>query len=466
MFKKKLFINQIEIKMKIAVIGSGYVGLVTGTCLAETGNHITCVDIDQEKVEKLRSGEITIYEPGLETIFKRNIASKNLHFTTNLEAAVTQAEIIFLALPTPPQEDGSADLSYVLGISQRLARLIKKYTIIITKSTVPVGTGDKIEAILSKHLDKSMYDVVSNPEFLREGAAVADFMKPDRIVIGTSSEYAKATLKKLYKPYVRQNNPILFMDRASAEMTKYAANAYLATRISFMNEMANLCEKIGANVDNVRQGMGTDSRIGKRFLFPGIGFGGSCFPKDVRALMEIAHSQNSRLNILQAVKQVNHSQKGRLVTKLDNYFDNQLSGKTIAIWGLAFKPNTDDIREAPALTIIDALLDKGARVQVFDPEAMANVFEIYGNKIQFCNSQYEALKGADALVIATEWNVFRTPNYEKIRDLMQSPVVFDGRNVFDLEDLKGEGIQYFSIGRPDKDLEAAAALRSEMKIAS
>jgi UDPglucose 6-dehydrogenase len=435
--------------MKIAVIGTGYVGLVTGTCLAETGNQITCVDIDYEKVSGLKRGEIPIYEPGLETIFKRNTELKNLHFTTRLEDAVANAELIFLALPTPPREDGSADLSYVLDVAEKLSFLIEKYTIIITKSTVPVGTGDKVEQILAKRLDHKTFDVVSNPEFLREGAAVSDFMKPDRVVIGTTSEKAKIILKRLYKPFVRQNNPVIFMDRASAEMTKYAANAYLATRISFMNEIANLCEKVGANIDQVRNGIGTDSRIGKRFLFPGIGFGGSCFPKDVKALVEIANIHSYRLHILNAVKYVNHLQKIKIVEKLTRHFNSQLRGKTIAIWGLAFKPNTDDIREAPALTIIDSLLRRGVKISVFDPEAMVNVKKIYGDKISYAQEQYEALRNADALVIATEWNIFRTPDLQKIKSLMKTPVIFDGRNVFDIEELRNEDIYYNSIGRPE-----------------
>lgn len=434
--------------MNIAVVGTGYVGLVTGTCFAETGNHVTCVDIDKKKVEKLQSGIVTIYEPGLETIFERNIKQGRLLFTTDLAEAVKEAEIIFLALPTPPGEDGSADLSYIMGVAEDLSKILDHYTVIVDKSTVPVGTSDKVHSILSKKLPESMFDVVSNPEFLREGAAVDDFMKPDRVVIGTSSERATAVMKRLYDPFVRQGNPVIIMDERSAEMTKYAANSYLATRISFMNEIANLCEKLGANVDMVRMGMGSDTRIGKRFLFPGVGYGGSCFPKDVMALGKTAHEHQYEFKILNAVMRTNELQKERLSLKITAYFNGDLKGKTIAIWGLAFKPNTDDIREAPALTIIEELLAAGAHIKAFDPEAMDNVKEILGDRIEYCKDQYEALVEADALAIVTEWAVFRTPSFKVLGQLLKNNAIFDGRNLYDLDYMKERGFHYESIGRP------------------
>lgn len=434
--------------MNIAVVGTGYVGLVTGTCFAETGNHVICVDIDQKKVEKLQSGVVTIYEPGLETIFERNINQGRLTFTTNLAEAVKEAEIIFLALPTPPGEDGSADLSYIMGVAEDLSKILDHYAVIVDKSTVPVGTSDKVHAILSKNLSESMFDVVSNPEFLREGAAVDDFMKPDRVVIGTSSERASAVMKRLYDPFVRQGNPVIIMDERSAEMTKYAANSYLATRISFMNEIANLCEKLGANVDMVRIGMGSDSRIGKRFLFPGVGYGGSCFPKDVMALGKTAQENQYEFKILNAVMHTNELQKERLSRKISAYFNGSLKGKTIAVWGLAFKPNTDDVREAPALTIIEELLAAGAHVKAFDPEAMENVKQILGDKIEYCKDQYEALVDADVLAIVTEWAVFRTPSFKVLGQLLKNKAIFDGRNLYDLDYMKERGFHYESIGRP------------------
>ena len=434
--------------MNIAVVGTGYVGLVTGTCFAETGNHVTCVDIDKKKVEKLQSGVVTIYEPGLETIFERNIKQGRLLFTTDLAEAVKEAEIIFLALPTPPGEDGSADLSYIMGVAEDLSKILDHYAVIVDKSTVPVGTSDKVHTILSKNLPESMFDVVSNPEFLREGAAVDDFMKPDRVVIGTSSERATAVMKRLYDPFVRQGNPVIIMDERSAEMTKYAANSYLATRISFMNEIANLCEKLGANVDMVRMGMGSDTRIGKRFLFPGVGYGGSCFPKDVMALGKTAHEHQYEFKILNAVMRTNELQKERLSQKITAYFNGDLKGKTIAIWGLAFKPNTDDIREAPALTIIEELLTAGAHVKAFDPEAMDNVKEILGDRIEYCKDQYEALVDADVLAIVTEWAVFRTPSFKVLGQLLKNNAIFDGRNLYDLDYMKERGFHYESIGRP------------------
>lgn len=433
--------------MNIAVVGTGYVGLVTGTCFAETGNQVICVDIDEKKVERMRNGDIPIFEPGLDVLFERNTRQGRLSFTTQLDEAIEDAQIIFLALPTPPGEDGSADLSYILGVADKLSFLIKDYKVIVDKSTVPVGTSEKVHKILAKHLDETLFDVVSNPEFLREGVAVDDFMKPDRVVIGTSSPKARDVMKQLYEPFVRQGNPIFFMDERSAEMTKYAANSYLATRITFMNEIANLCEKLGANVDKVRIGMGSDSRIGKRFLFPGVGFGGSCFPKDVQALMRTATESEYNFQILDAVLKVNSEQRRLLAKKIKTHFKDDLQGKTIAIWGLAFKPNTDDIREAPALYIIDELLEAGANIKVYDPEAMDNVRSIYGDKIQFMEDQYEAIIGADALAIVTEWTVFRTPSFKVMRELLKEPVIFDGRNLYDLERMEEQGFTYLSIGR-------------------
>ncbi|MBN8683881.1 MAG: UDP-glucose/GDP-mannose dehydrogenase family protein [Chitinophagales bacterium] len=434
--------------MNIAVVGTGYVGLVTGTCFAETGNHVICVDINEKKVESLRNGKVPIFEPGLEVLFNRNTAEGRLHFTTNLKEAVDHAEIIFLALPTPPGEDGSADLRYIMGVARDLGNIITEYKVIVDKSTVPVGTAEQVSAILAEKLPKKLFDVVSNPEFLREGVAVDDFLKPDRVVIGTKSEKARKVMKQLYEPFVRQGNPIYFMDERSAEMTKYAANSYLATRISFMNEIANLCEKVGANVDMVRIGMGSDSRIGKRFLFPGIGYGGSCFPKDVQALAKTASEHSYDFKILKSVMKVNGIQKSVLSKKLRKFYKNELAGKTIGIWGLAFKPNTDDIREAPALVIIDELLEAGAKVRAFDPEAMENVREIYGDRIVYGKSMYDVLDGADCLCIMTEWSEFRTPDYDRIAKALSAPVIFDGRNVYDMDQMKGLGFHYESIGRP------------------
>ena len=433
--------------MNIAVVGTGYVGLVTGTCFAETGNNVICVDIDANKVERMRNGEIPIFEPGLDVIFERNTKQGRLKFTTNLQEAIEPAQIIFLALPTPPGEDGSADLSYILGVASDLSLLIKDYKVIVDKSTVPVGTSEKVHANLAKNLDESLFDVVSNPEFLREGVAVDDFLKPDRVVIGTQSDRAKKVMKRLYEPFVRQGNPIYFMDERSAEMTKYAANSYLATRISFMNEIANLCEKVGANVDMVRMGIGSDSRIGKRFLFPGVGYGGSCFPKDVQALAQTANEFSYDFKILHSVMNVNDQQRVVLANKIVKHFSNDLQGKTIAIWGLAFKPNTDDIREAPALYIIKELLERGATIKAFDPEAMDNVREIFGDSITFTSDQYEALIGADALAIITEWSVFRTPSFKVMKELLNNPVIFDGRNLYALELMEEAGFYYQSIGR-------------------
>lgn len=433
--------------MKITVVGTGYVGLVTGTCLAETGNHVCCVDIDQRKVEKLRSGVMPIYEPGLEKLFERNLKEERLTFTTSLEEGTEHGEIIFLALPTPPGEDGSADLKYVLGVADHLGKIMTDYKVIIDKSTVPVGTAEKVQAAIAKNYDGE-FDVVSNPEFLREGVAVDDFMKPDRIVIGTTSERAQKLLTELYGPYVRQGNPIIFMDERSAELTKYAANAFLAVKISFMNEIAQICERLGADVDMVRKGIGSDERIGKRFLFPGIGYGGSCFPKDVKALVYSSNEVGYEFKILNAVTDVNESQKVHLVNKIKRYYNNDLAGKHFAMWGLAFKPNTDDIREAPALEIIRELLSAGATVSAFDPEAMNNVKAILGDQINFAEGQYECLEGADALIVATEWNEFRTPDFDKVLSSLKDAVIFDGRNVYDVEQMEKKGFHYESIGRP------------------
>ncbi|HNP19581.1 MAG TPA: UDP-glucose/GDP-mannose dehydrogenase family protein [Fulvivirga sp.] len=432
--------------MKIAVVGTGYVGLVTGTCFAETGNTVTCIDIDKKKVDSLNNGVITIYEPGLETLFERNIKQERLHFTTDLKEGIEGAKIIFLALPTPPGEDGSADLQYILKVSEDLGPLLKEYTVIVDKSTVPVGTAEKVVDMIKMN-SKVDFDVVSNPEFLREGVAVDDFMKPDRVVIGTQSEKAKKLMETLYAPLVRQGNPIIFMDEKSAELTKYAANSFLATKITFMNEIANMCELLGADVDSVRRGMGTDTRIGKRFLFAGIGYGGSCFPKDVQALAMSAGQVNYDFDILKSVMNVNNKQKTKLIPHIKAYFNGDLKGKTIALWGLAFKPYTDDIREAPALYNIEALTAAGATVQAYDPEAMENVKGAIGDKVVYCEDQYKALENADVLLIATEWPVFRTPDFERVAALLKNKVIFDGRNLYAPQDMKELGFKYYSIGR-------------------
>lgn len=432
--------------MKIAVIGTGYVGLVTGTCFAETGNQVTCVDIDENKVAKLNKGEIPIYEPGLDVLFNRNIEEGRLKFTLNLAEGIKDAQVIFLALPTPPGEDGSADLKYILKVADDLGPILESYTVVIDKSTVPVGTAEKVRANIAKNA-KVEFDVVSNPEFLREGVAVDDFMKPDRVVVGTTSEKAKKVMEKLYAPLVRQGNPVIFMDERSAEMTKYAANSFLAMKITFMNEIANLCEKVNANVDDIRRGIGTDSRIGKRFLFAGIGYGGSCFPKDVQALAKTSRDFDYDFRILNSVMEVNDDQKKKLLPVVKNYFGNELKGKTIAVWGLAFKPYTDDIREAPALENIEALLEAGATVTVYDPEAMPNVKKILGDKVTFCHTPYAALDDADALMIFTEWPQFRTPDFEKMSKLLKNKVIFDGRNLYELDAMREVGFSYYSIGR-------------------
>jgi UDPglucose 6-dehydrogenase len=432
--------------MNIAVVGTGYVGLVTGTCLAETGNDVVCVDIDQEKVHKMQNGVIPIYEPHLDNLFDRNIKQNRLRFTTELKEAVEHASVIFLALPTPPGEDGSADLQYILKVADDLGKMLNDYAIVIDKSTVPVGTADKVHAAIAANY-KGDFDVVSNPEFLREGFAVDDFMKPDRVVIGTESRRAQETLEELFKPFVRQGNPILFMDEKSAEMTKYAANAFLATKISFMNEIANLCEIVGADVDKVRIGIGSDTRIGNRFLFPGIGYGGSCFPKDVQAIVKTAKDHNYDLQILDSVMKVNETQKTILLPSILDHYGKDIKGKHFAMWGLAFKPDTDDIREAPSLYIIEALLAAGATVKAFDPEAMSNVQAQIGNKIEYANDQYDALEDADALIICTEWSVFRTPDFSILNDRLKSKTIFDGRNLYTTSKMKDRGYYYKSIGR-------------------
>ncbi len=436
--------------MKISVIGTGYVGLVTGTCLAETGNNVLCIDINEDKVRKMQEGEVPIYEPHLDVLFERNIKAGRLKFSTSLDEGLNHGDIIFLALPTPEDEDGSADLSYVLGVASQIGKKIQSYKVIVDKSTVPVGTADKVTQVISQETDID-FDVVSNPEFLREGFAVDDFLKPERIVIGSESEKAIGLMKKLYKPFVRSGNPIIVMDERSAELTKYAANSFLATKITFMNEIANFCEKVGADVDKVRIGMGTDSRIGKRFLFPGIGYGGSCFPKDVKALHKSGKDFGYDFSILNSVIKINDIQKKVLVPRIEKYFKNDIKGKTIAIWGLSFKPETDDIREAPALYIIEELLSKGAKIKVFDPEAMPNVKRKFGDQLIYTLNKYEATKNADALLICTEWSIFRTPDFVKLKEELKLPVIFDGRNLFEVEEMEKEGFYYSSIGRKNAD---------------
>ena len=430
---------------KIAVIGSGYVGLVTGTCFAETGNQVVCVDIDENKINKMRQGEVPIYEPHLDVIFERNIKEKRISFTTSLEEALDFAEIVFLALPTPPGEDGSADLSYVLGVAEQIGSLMKSYKVIVDKSTVPVGTADKVEAAIAKN-SKVEFAVVSNPEFLREGFAVDDFLNPDRVVIGASDPKAIRLMEELYKPFIHDGHPLIIMDEKSAELTKYAANSFLATKITFMNEIANFCEKVGADVDKVRMGIGSDSRIGHKFLYPGIGFGGSCFPKDVSALVKSGLEHNYSFEIIQSVLDVNETQKTVIFDKMLSYFGD-LSGMKFALWGLAFKPDTDDIREASALYMIDKLVAAGAEVIAYDPEAMENVKNTIGDKISYTENQYDALEGADALIIATEWSVFRNPDFDQMKKRLKNPVIFDGRNIYELPQMEKSGFYYNSIGR-------------------
>ncbi|MCL4117183.1 UNVERIFIED_CONTAM: hypothetical protein GTU68_045239 [Idotea baltica] len=432
--------------MKISVIGTGYVGLVTGTCLAETGNEVLCIDIDKDKVELMKNGKVPIYEPHLDVLFERNIKANRLRFSTSLKEGLDHGDIIFLALPTPEDEDGSADLSYVLGAAKDIGKIIDDYKVIVDKSTVPVGTAERVREAIANETTVD-FDVVSNPEFLREGFAVDDFLKPERIVVGSNSDRATKLMQKLYKPFVRSGNPIIIMDEKSAELTKYAANSFLATKITFMNEIANFCEKVGADVDKVRAGMGTDSRIGKRFLFPGIGYGGSCFPKDVKALHKSGKEYNYDFDILNAVIKVNDIQKKILIPRILSHFNNELNGKTFAIWGLAFKPETDDIREAPSLYMIEELLKQGAKLNVFDPEAMPNVKRKFGDQLNYTTEMYEAIKDVDALIICTEWSIFRTPDFAKLKNSMNRPIIFDGRNLYDVNDLKADGFHYSSIGR-------------------
>ncbi|MFM7194071.1 MAG: UDP-glucose dehydrogenase family protein [Bacteroidota bacterium] len=432
--------------MRISVVGTGYVGLVTGTCFAETGNSVTCIDIDKDKVARMKAGQVPIYESGLEELFHRNQSQGRLKFTSDLAEGIEGAEVIFLALPTPPGADGSADLRYILGVAGQLGGLLKEYAVIVDKSTVPVGTGEQVHAQIAKDA-KVEFDVVSNPEFLREGLAIEDFMKPERVVIGTDSPRARKVMEQLYAPFVRQGNPVYFMDLRSAELTKYAANSFLATKISFMNEIANLCELLGANVDEVRKGMGSDSRIGKRFLFPGIGYGGSCFPKDVQALSKSAQETGYRFHILDAVMRVNDLQRMKLFPVILEQLGNDLKGKTIAVWGLAFKPQTDDIREAPALDNIRQLLEHGASVRVHDPEAMNNVRKVFGEQITYCDSPMEAANGADLLFIATEWQEFRSPDFDALAATLKNRIIVDGRNLYDGEYVRTKGFRYFSIGR-------------------
>ncbi len=434
--------------MKIAVIGSGYVGLVTGTCLAETGNHVTCVDIDEQKIQQLQNGVIPIYEPGLEQMFHRNVQHKRLGFTSSLGDGTEAAEVIFLALPTPTGENGSADLQHILDVALEIGPLLKDYVVIVDKSTVPVGTAEKVNQLISENTDAD-FDVVANPEFLREGVAVEDFMKPERVIVGTTSSVAKEVMEKIYAPFVHQGNPVLFMDVRSAELTKYAANAFLATKISYMNEIANVCELVGADIDSIRKGIGTDSRIGKRFLFAGIGYGGSCFPKDVLALTRDSQELGYDFKILNSVIKVNNSQKIKLVSKIREYFSQDLAGRTIGVWGLSFKPYTDDIREAPALAAINDLLDLGVKIKAYDPEAMQKYKDQHGDRIELCANEYESVKGADALFIATEWPEFRNPDFGKLADLLKQKVIFDGRNLYDIRSMEKLGFTYFSIGRYD-----------------
>jgi len=432
--------------MNVTIVGSGYVGLVTGTCLAEAGNRIICVDNNVQKVKDMQSGKIPIYEPDLNTYFDRNIKENRLHFTTSLQEGIANATVIFLALPTPEGEDGAADLKYVLGVAEEIGNLLDHYAVIVNKSTVPVGTGDRVREAIAKNC-KVPFDVVSNPEFLKEGMAVEDFMKPERVVIGSSSDKARTIMTELYEPFVRQGNPIIHMDIRSAELTKYAANAFLATKISFMNEIANLCELTGADVDMVRVGIGSDSRIGKRFLFAGIGYGGSCFPKDVKALDKTAQQYNYSFQIVQSVIEVNQRQRELFVQKIYRYYGQALAGKKAAIWGLAFKPNTDDIREAPALYVIDELLKQGVHITAYDPEAMPNVQRLYGDQIQFAEHQYDVFNDCDFLVIVTEWNAFRSPDFDRMSSSIRDKVIFDARNLYSIQTMEAHSFHYESVGR-------------------
>jgi len=436
--------------MKISIVGTGYVGLVTGTCFAEVGLDVTCIDIDLTKIENLKKGIIPIYEPGLTEMVKRNFAKGRLHFSTNLVANLKGCEVVFIAVGTPPDEDGSADLKYVIDVAREVGKNIQDYILIVTKSTVPVGTAKKVKAALQEELDKrgmkTDFDVASNPEFLKEGNAVDDFLKPDRIVVGTDSEKAERIMNKLYKPFTLNGHPIIFMDVASSEMTKYAANAMLATKISFMNDIANLCEIMGADVNFVRKGIGSDSRIGNKFIYAGIGYGGSCFPKDVKALIKTASENNYELRLLNSVEQVNNDQKSILVTKLERHYKSKLKGKKIALWGLSFKPQTDDMREAPSLVIIEKLLKAGCKIKAYDPVAMVEARRRIGDVVEYSKDQYEALIDADALLLTTEWKEFRLPNYNVMKKLMNHPVIFDGRNIYDIAEMKSNGFKYYCIG--------------------
>ena len=432
--------------MKLSVIGTGYVGLVVGTCFAESGNDVICVDIDERKIKRLKRGECPIYEPGLGDYLRKNLGEKRLSFTTDLETAVKKSDVIFLALPPPQTEDGSADLQHVLAVAKKIGKAMTGYRVIVNKSTVPVGTADRVREIIAAET-KHPFDVVSNPEFLKEGAAVLDFMKPDRVVVGTRSQKAIAIMQDLYAPFVRTGNPLIVMDVRSSELTKYAANSFLATKVSFMNEIANLCERVGADIDLVRKGMGTDERVGMQFLFAGIGYGGSCFPKDVASLLNTSKTYEYTLHILDAVEAVNKRQKLVIVNKIKRHFDNDLKRKTVALWGLSFKPNTDDVRDAPSLTIIDALLKEGVTIRAFDPESMEEMKKKIGNVIKYCDNNYEALKGANALVVATEWNEFRRPDFDRVKALLKEPVIFDGRNIYDPAVMASRGFTYFGIGR-------------------
>lgn len=440
--------------MKITIVGTGYVGLVTGTCFAEVGIEVHCVDIDAQKVENLNKGIIPIYEPGLEEMVARNVEKKRLFFTTDLASTLKGCQVLFSAVGTPPDEDGSADLKYVLDVAREVGRNMEEYILMVTKSTVPVGTAEKVRKAMQEALDERgvniPFDVASNPEFLKEGAAVDDFLKPDRIVVGLNSQRAEDLMKRLYKPFTMNGHPVIFMDIVSAEMTKYTANAMLATKISFMNDIANLCEIVGADVNMVRKGIGSDRRIGKYFIYPGTGYGGSCFPKDVKALIKTAKSYKYDLRVLEAVEAVNEQQKSVLIRKLKTYYNNDLKGKTFAIWGLSFKPNTDDMREAPSRVVIESLLRSGAVVQAYDPVAMKEAKRILGDKIIYAKDQYDALIDADALLIITEWSEFKFPNFRVIKKLLKKPAVFDGRNIYDVEEMKEEGFDYFSIGRNSK----------------
>jgi len=444
--------------MNIAVIGTGYVGLVSGTCFADSGNDVTCVDIDEQKVQQMKGGDIPIYEPGLEPIFARNIREGRLRFTTGLAEAVSNAEVIFLCLPTPPGGNGQADLSAVMTVAGQLGPLLSDYTVVVNKSTVPVGTADRVREAIGENACEDLFDVVSNPEFLREGAAVEDFRKPERVVVGSESEQAAEIMTTLYEPFVRSGNPIIVMDTRSAELTKYAANAMLATKITFMNEIANICERVGANVDNVRRGIGTDSRIGKRFLFAGIGYGGSCFPKDVQAIHYTAGQYGYDFKILDSVMAVNGAQKVSLVRKMEQFYGtDDFSGKTFGLWGLSFKPETDDIREAPALYIADELVKQGASLRAYDPEAIGTFKQATTQQVldntTFVHSQEEALDDIDALLICTEWSEFRRPTIDRFQDHMKHPVIFDGRNLYDLERARKSGITYISVGRPSVNVD-------------